>query len=109
MKLRRTMLGPLDARPQTTLTFAHRGYPASHVQTSAQGQTDTGHRKSAVICPRADATTSGQDTRRLLAQIRHYKVLQLEGGWAATDVCNEPTCGQNAARFRSQAASTSRC
>src|SRR5262249_14390191 len=29
---------------------------------------------------------AGQDTRRLLAQSRHYKVLQLEGGWAATDV-----------------------
>src|SRR5262249_62360782 len=77
---------PFEAGPQTTLTFAHRGCPASQVQTSAQGQTDTGHRKSAVVCPRADATPSGQDTRRLLAQIRHYKVLQLEGGWAGTDV-----------------------
>src|SRR5262249_36987872 len=76
---------PFEAGPQTTLTFAHRGCPASQVRTSAQGQTDTGHRKSAVVCPRADAT-SGQDMRRLLAQIRHYKVLQLEGGWAAANV-----------------------
>src|SRR5262245_60421224 len=60
-KRRRSMRCPFEASPQTTLTrvFAHRGCPASHVQTSAQGQTDTGHQESVVVCPKADTTTSG--------------------------------------------------
>src|SRR5215475_6461056 len=58
-KRRRSMRYPFEAGPQTTLTFAHRGCAASQVQTSAQEQTDTGHRESPVVCPKADATTNG--------------------------------------------------
>src|SRR5262249_17654531 len=101
---------PFRNGPPTILVrvFAHRDCPARRGRPRFRGKLTQVIESPSFVQGRYDEERV-KTTRRLLAWIRRYRVRSWKVVGLRQASCSEPTCGQNAARFRSPAASTSRC